>query len=102
MPPRSEKCKNTNRKQVQKVNRKYRYITFEDRRKIAAWHLENMRPVDIAARLGVHTVYNELRRGRTGRLDRNQRPAYDPDLAQRTVQEGFKRRGRHEQQGAKR
>jgi len=86
----------TKTREGEKVNRKYRYITLEDRRKIAAWHLDNMRPVDIAARLGVHTatIYHELKRGNTGELDQNQRPAYDADIAQREVQEGFKRRGR--------
>lgn len=38
---------------------KYRYLTFEDRKKIEAWHLLGDRPVDIAARLSVHhtTIY---------------------------------------------
>ena len=47
---------------------KYRYLTFEDRKKIEAWHLLGDRPVDIAARLSVHhtTIYKELQRGATG------------------------------------
>ena len=50
---------------------KYRYLTFEDRKKIEAWHLLGDRPVDIAARLSVHhtTIYKELQRGATGTLD---------------------------------
>ena len=38
---------------------KYRYLTFEDRKKIEAWHLIGDRPADIAARLSVHytTIY---------------------------------------------
>ena len=50
---------------------KYRYLTFEDRKKIEAWHLLGDRPVDIAARLSVHhtTIYKELQRGATGALD---------------------------------
>ena len=54
---------------------KYRYLTFEDRKKIEAWHLLGDRPVDIAARLSVHhtTIYKELQRGATGALDANQR-----------------------------
>lgn len=44
---------------------KYKYLTFEDRQKIEAWHARGDRPVEIAARLGVHTatIYNELKRG---------------------------------------
>lgn len=51
---------------------KYRYLTFEDRKKIEAWHLLGDRPVDIAARLSVHhtTIYKELQRGATGRAGR--------------------------------
>jgi len=76
--------------------KKYKFITKEDRQNIAAWYLNGDRPCDIAARLGVHmaTVYNELQRGHTGELDINQRPAYDPVLAQRVVQMNFKNRGR--------
>ena len=50
---------------------KYRYLTFEDRKKIEAWHLLGDRPVDIAARLSVHhtTIYKELQRGATGLVD---------------------------------
>jgi len=74
----------------------YRYLTFEDRRKIEAWHARGDRPLEIAARLGVHTatIYHELQRGYTGRLDTNQREAYSAEQAQRTVQANFKRRGR--------
>lgn len=44
---------------------KYRYLTFEDRKKIEAWHLLGDRPVDIAARLSVHhtTIYVILSEG---------------------------------------
>lgn len=51
---------------------KYRYLTFEDRKKIEAWHLLGDRPVDIAARLSVHhtTIYKELQRGATGHAGR--------------------------------
>lgn len=50
---------------------KYKYLTFEDRQKIEAWHARGDRPVEIAARLGVHTatIYNELKRGYTGKFD---------------------------------
>ena len=61
---------------------KYRYLTFEDRKKIEAWHLLGDRPVDIAARLSVHhtTIYKELQRGATGTLDANQREGYSAEL----------------------
>lgn len=82
--------------------RKYKYITFADRKQIAAWYQAGDRPADMAERLEVstRTIYTELKRGEstdeTGAviLDRNQRPAYNPVLAQQRVQEGFKRRGR--------
>lgn len=75
---------------------KYRYLTFEDRKKIEAWHLLGDRPVDIAARLSVHhtTIYKELQRGATGTLDANQREGYDAELAERRLHESFKRRGK--------
>jgi IS30 family transposase len=74
----------------------YRYLTYEDRQNIEAWYKSGDRPFEIAARLGVHTatIYHELQRGYTGERDTNQRPAYCAELAQKTVQENFKRRGR--------
>lgn len=82
--------------------RKYRYITFPDRKQIAAWYQNGDRPADIAERLEmtVKTIYLELKRGESvddsGNvvLDRNQRPAYNPVLAQQRVQESFRRRGK--------
>ena len=75
---------------------KYRFITQEDRNMIDVWYLRGDRPSDIAARIGVHTatIYHELRRGHNGELDKNQRPAYDPTLAQREFQANLKKRGR--------
>ena len=75
---------------------KYRYLTFEDRKKIEAWHLNGDRPADIAARLSVHytTIYKELQRGATGALDANQREGYSAELAERRLRESFKRRGK--------
>ena len=52
---------------------------------------------DIARKVGVSasTIYTELRRGQDGvTLDKNFRPANDPDLAQKRVQENLRRRGR--------
>ena len=62
---------------------KYRYLTFEDRKKIEAWHLIGDRPAD-----------KELQRGATGELDRNQREGYSAELAERRLRESFKRRGK--------
>lgn len=82
--------------------RKYRYITFADRKQIAAWYQAGDRPADMAERLGMSTkaIYLELKRGEdtdeagAAILDRNQRPAYNPVLAQQRVQANIKRRGR--------
>lgn len=75
---------------------KYKFLTKADRQRMAEWYLNGERACDIANWLGVHTatIYNELQRGYTGELDKNQRRAYDPELAQRKLQEGFGRRGR--------
>ena len=76
--------------------RQYRYITFQDRKQISTRYLNGDRVADIADGIGVTaaTVYRELKRGETGGLDRNQRRAYSPVLAQQRVQESFKRRGK--------
>ena len=64
--------------------RQYRYITVQDRKQISTRYLNGDRVADIADGLGVTaaTVYRELKRGETGGLDRNQRRAYSPVLAQ--------------------
>ena len=82
--------------------RQYKYLTFQDRKLIAAWNRSGERPADMAKRLGVTTatIYRELKRGETvGEdgapvLDRNRRRAYNPVIAQQTVQANFRRRGR--------
>lgn len=72
-----------------------KYLTLQDRKKIARLYLEEARVLDIANKIGCHpaTVYEELRRGNTGRLDKNQRREYDPMLAQQKAQEAIRRRG---------
>ena len=74
----------------------YRYLDFEDRKKIEVWHARGDRPLEIAARLGVHTatIYQELQRGYTGEVDAAQREVYSAERAQAVVRENFKRRGR--------
>ena len=82
--------------------RRYKYLTFQDGKLIAAWNRSGERPADMAKRLGVTTatIYRELKRGETvGEdgapvLDRNRRRAYNPVVAQQTVQANFGRRGR--------
>nr|WP_279306161.1 helix-turn-helix domain-containing protein [Merdimmobilis hominis] len=73
----------------------YKSITFDNRKKIAALYAKGMSISDISDEVGValRTLYVELKRGATGKLDHNQRPAYDPVLAQRTYQENIRRRG---------
>lgn len=74
----------------------YKYISFSDRKTIEKMYAKGDSPRDIAAIIGCHiaTLYIELQRGRNGKLDANQRPAYSASIAQRTVQESFRRRGR--------
>ena len=75
---------------------RYKYITYQERQRISTHYLNGERVADIATALGLTlaTVYRELKRGETGSLDRNQRMAYDPTLAQRRTQENLKRRGK--------
>ncbi len=74
----------------------YRTINFDDRKAIAALYKKGVTIAEISDSVGVpiKTLYAEIKRGDTGSLDLNQRPAYDPVLAQRTYQENLRRRGR--------
>lgn len=74
----------------------YTYMTFDQRREIEKLYSEGARAVDIAAKIGrsVAAVYEELKRGSTGALDRNKRPEYSADLAQTNIQKNIRRRGR--------
>lgn len=74
----------------------YKTITFDDRKAIAALYEKDITIAEISEAVGVpkKTLYGELKRGDTGELDQNQRPAYDPVLAQKTYQENIRRRGR--------
>ena len=68
-----------------------KYLTLQDRKTIAKMYREEARVLDIAIKIGCHpaTIYEELRRGDTGKLDERQRPEYDPKLAQGRVQEAI-------------
>lgn len=71
-------------------------LTMSDRCTLAKMYAEEKSVLEIANKLGCHpqTIYDELKRGDTGKLDKNHRQAYDPDLAQRTVQANLHRCGR--------
>ena len=73
----------------------YKYLVYEDRKRLEALYNDRKDLPDIANALGVHlaTIYRELARGSTGELDRNGRNGYSADLAQKAVQQSFKRRG---------
>lgn len=70
-------------------------LSLQDREKIARDYGAGKSPADIAYEIGVcqATIYSDLKRGYTGELDVNQRPAYDPVLAQRVYQENIRKRG---------
>lgn len=75
--------------------KKYKYLQFRERKKLEKMYLRGDRIADIADVLGVNanTVYNEIKRGFTGNLDINQRREYSPELAQRKIMDGLRRRG---------
>lgn len=77
--------------------KQFKTVEFEDRKTIASMYAAGAIASDIARKVGVSpsTIYTELKRGQDGvTLDANFRPAYDPDLAQKRVQEALRRRGR--------
>lgn len=85
------------RKEGENVPKQFKTVEFEDRKKIATMYADGAIAADIARQIGVSatTIYAELKRGQDGvTLDKNFRPAYDPDLAQKRVQENLRRRGR--------
>ena len=77
--------------------KQFKTVEFEDRKQIAAMYASGAIAADIAQMNGVaaSAIYTELKRGQDGvTLDKNFRPAYDPNLAQKRVQEALRRRGR--------
>ena len=85
------------KKEGENVARQFKTIKFDDRKTIASMYANGAIAGEIAQKIGVSrtTVYTELKRGQDGvTLDKNFRPAYDPELAQKRVQEGLRRRGR--------
>ena len=69
------------------MRKERRLLLLSDRRKIAEMYLAGARIADIAREIGVQrgTIYKELDRGRTGKMDVNGRPGYDPELGQKTA-----------------
>ena len=78
------------------ARKKYKLLSFNDRKQLEVMYLNNERPSDIALKLGVHTatIYKELQRGSSGNLDKNLRLEYSAEAAQRIITENFKKRGR--------
>ena len=73
-----------------------KYLGPADRKLIAEKWAAYASVREIAALGGVapKTIYQELRRGSNGALDKNSRQASNPDLAQRRFQESLRRRGK--------
>ena len=71
-------------------------LTMEDRRRIAEMYSREASTLEIAFTLNFHpaTIYDELKRGSTGKLDANKRPEYDPERGQEVYQENMRRIGR--------
>ena len=71
-------------KEGESVGKRYKAITFDDRKTIASMYGAGAVAVEIAEKVGVSrtSIYAELKRGQDGvTLDKNFRPAYDPALA---------------------
>ncbi len=81
------------------MEKRYRYITFEDRKQIARLWAIGTPAQAIAEEIGVNpaTISRELRRGYPGKNGRNQRPAYNPVIAQKAVEAAIARRGKNAQ-----
>lgn len=74
----------------------FSYITQEDRKIIEKMYADGERVVDIAARVNKShkSIYRELKRGCTGKLDKNKRLEYSAELGQTVLQKRFRRRGK--------
>ena len=70
-------------------------LKYKDRLRISEMYLSEKSAMEIAVSVGasLNTIYVELQRGVTGKLDKNQRREYSPELAQRRVQENVRRCG---------
>ena len=70
-------------------------LKYKDRLRISEMYISEKSAMEIAVSVGasLNTIYVELQRGDTGKLDKNQRREYSPELAQRRVQENVRRCG---------
>ena len=70
-------------------------LKYKDRLRISEMYLCEKSAMEIAVSVGasLNTIYVEVQRGDTGKLDKNQRREYSPELAQRRVQENVRRCG---------
>ena len=70
-------------------------LKYKDRLRSSEMYLSEKSAMEIAVSVGasLNTIYVELQRGDTGKLDKNQRREYSPELAQRRVQENVRRCG---------
>ena len=78
---------------------KIRQLNYEDRKIIEQMYAVDVCIEEIAERIGCHrnTVYNELQRGMTGKLNNNFKAEYSAEIAQRTYVENLSRRGNRTQ-----
>lgn len=75
-------------------------LTLSDRKVIAKRWADGDSAAAIASGLGfsIGTIYAELERGGTGKLDKNSRPQYDPAKGQAAYQANLRKRGNRKQQ----
>ena len=64
-----------------------KHLMLSDRQTIEKLYNSGTAVVEIAAIMGVHhaTIYNELRRGDTGKIDGNGRIGYSAQIAQEKI-----------------
>lgn len=74
---------------------KQKTLTLQDRKILAERWGNGGSAVTIAVDLGFSpaAIYEELKRGDTGELDKNKRRKYDPELGQTVYQQNLRKRG---------
>ena len=74
----------------------YKGITFSQRHRIEELYASEARISDIANEVHKSStaIYEELKRGATGKLDKNKRLEYSAEVAQEKYQESLRNRGR--------
>lgn len=73
-----------------------RSLTLQERQELERRWARGDNAVQIARDMDVSnaTIYKELRRGKSGELDENARPAYRAELGQMAFQTALRNRGR--------